>query len=373
MRCNTKHNKQLRIAVILFFFLSPIILTAQNFYAYRDTFGYLYTYNEGYIRKMGDQPVAKYGFGTKNAVFVNAIDEFKVTFGTGSQLLAELPPAKWTFSRNMLTFEQNKSLYVYWGGRLKRLSFFNGAYSTQDSLVCFYDRVNAFKLFYNGIVYNINNIPVRDYLARRNIVAYNTNAYIFKVFLRGRVRTLEKYEVRDYQVGLNTVAYLDQTGRLKAYNSSKRYDLAEVSPNFYKVADDIVVFHTLNDDFKVFYKDSTYQLETFLPEQYWVDNGLVYYADENNRLKVFDKGKLNFVSFFMPKDIKVFNHTLCFLDQYNHLYRYEDGVVKNISNEAISKYIINGDLIIYHAQVNDIVFVPKGEKPYRIRYNWQRF
>ncbi len=360
-------------AVTAFFFLFPLVLFSQNFYAYRDTFGYLYTYNEGYIRKMGDQPVAKYGFGTNDAVFVNAIDEFKITFGTGSQILAELPPKRWTFSRNMLTFEQNRSLYVYWNKRLKRLSFFNGSYSTQDSLVTFYDRTNAFKIFYNDIIYNINRIPVRNYLARRNIVAYNTNAYIFKVFLRGKVRTLEKYEIMDYQVGLNTVAYLDQTGRLKVYNSSKVYDLAEGTPNFYKVADDIVVFHTLNDDFKVFYKDSTYLLETFLPKQHWIDNGLVYYADENNRLKVFDRGKLSFVSFFMPKNIKVFNHTLCFLDQYNHLYRYENGEVKNISNEVITRYVMNGDLIIYHAQVNNIVFVPKGKKPYRARYNWQRF
>lgn len=373
MRCITKHNKQLRIAVILFFFISPIILSAQNFYAYTDTFGYLYTYNEGYIRKMGDQPVGKYSFGTQDAVFVNNIDEFKVTFGTGSQVLAEQIPKQWTFSRGMLTFEANRNLYVYWNKRLKKLSFFNGTYSTQDSIVCFYDRANAFKVFYNGIVYNLNRIPVRNYLAVRNIVAYNTNAYIFKVFLRGKVRTLEKYEITDYQVGLNTVAYLDQTGRLRAYNSSKVYDLAEMTPNFYKVVDDMVVFHTLNDDFKVFYKDSTYQLETFLPQKYWIDNGLVYYADENNRLKVFDRGKLSFVSFFVPTNIKVFNNTLCFTDQYNHLYKYKDGVVKNISNEAISRYIMNGDLVVYHAQVNDIVFIRDKERPYRIKYNWQRF
>lgn len=373
MRCITKQNKLLRVAVIFIFFFSPIILSAQNFYAYKDTFGYLYSYNDGFINRMGDQPVGRYSFGTTAAAFVNNLDEFKVTFGTGSQVLAEQIPKQWTFSRGMLTFEINRNLYVYWKNRLKKLSFFNGAYSTQDSIVCFYDRADAFKVFYNGIIYNLNRIPVRDYLAKRNIVAYNTNAYIFKVFLRGKVRTLEKYEVKDYGVGLNTVGYLDQTGRLKAYNSSKVYDLAEVTPNFYTVADDMVVFHTLNDDFKVFYKDSVYLLETFLPQKYFIDNGLVYYADENNRLKVFDRGKLSFVSFFMPQNIQVFNNTLCFTDQYNHLYKYKNGEVKNISNEAISKYVINGDLIIYHAQVNDIVFVRDNERPYRIKYNWQRF
>lgn len=362
-----------KTALFLFVLLSSVGASAQNFYAYTDTFGYLYTYNEGYIRKMGEQPVAKYNFGTERVAFVNNLDEFKISIGTGSQVLSEVVPTRWEFSRSMLTFEQSRTLYAYWNMRPKKLSVFNGQYSTHDSIVCFYDRANAFKIFYNGIVYNINPIPVRDYRATRNIAAYNTNAYIFKVFLRGRVRTLEKYEVQDYQVGLNTVGYLDQTGRLKAYNSGKVYDLEEVTPNFYKVADDIILFHTLNDDFKVFYKDSVYQLETFLPAQYWVDNGLVYYADENNRLKVFDRGVLRFASFFMPTNIKVFDNTLCFTDQYNHLFRYQNGEVKNISNEAISKYIINGDLIIYHAQVNDIVFVPKGEKPYRVRYNWQRF
>lgn len=362
-----------RVTLLLFFFVQVAIATAQNFYAYTDTFGYLYTYNDGYIRRMGDQPVSKFSFGTDAAVFVNNLDEFKITFSSGSQILAELPPKQWAFSRRMLSFEQNRNLYVYWNKRLTKLSFFNGAYSTHDSLVCFYDRTDAFKVFYNGIVYNLNKIPVRNYQAQRNIVAYNTNAFIFKVFLRGKVRTLEKYEVENYQVGLNTVGYLDQTGRLKAYNSSNVYDLAEVTPNFYKVVDDMVVFHTLNDDFKVFYKDSVYKLETFLPRQHWIDNGLVYYADENNRLKVFDRGVTRFVSFFMPKDIKVFNHTLCFLDQYNHLYRYRDGEVKNISNESITDYVINGDLIVYRAQVSDIVFVPSNAKPYRVKFNWQRF
>lgn len=367
------HISLLKKITTLFFLLNAVTLLAQNFYAYKDTFGYLYTYDEGYIRRMGDQPVGNYSFGTQDVGFVNNLDEFKISIGTGSHVIAELAPQTWTFSRRMLTFKQNNNLYAYWKQRLSKLSFYPGSYTTCDSIVCFYDRTGAFKIFYEGITYNINTIAVRDYKAVRNIAAYNTNAYIFKVFLRGKVRTLEKYEVTDYQVGLNTVAYLDQTGRLKAYNSSNVYDLEELKPNFYTVADDIVVFHTQNDDFKVFYKDSTYKLETFLPDQYWIDNGLVYYIDENNRLKVFDRGVLRFVSFFVPKDIKVFNHTLCFLDQYNHLMMYRDGEVKNISNESITSYLINGDLIVYRAQVNDIVFVPKGGDTYRVKYNWQRF
>ena len=347
-------------------------LLAQHFYSYRDTFGYLYTYNEGYIRRMDDKPISKYSFGTQDVAFVNNLDEFKISIGTGSQVIAEVAPKTWTFSRSMLTFEQSNSLFVYWKNRVTRLSFYYTNYSTHDSIVCFTDRANAFKIFYDGITYNINNIPVRDYKAVRNIAAYNTNAYIFKVFLRGKVRTLEEYEVNNYQVGLNTVGYLDQTGRLKAYNSSEVYDLEELTPTFYTVADDIVVWQNRNKEFKVFYKDSTYLLETFLPNNYHIDNGLVYYVDENNRLKVFDRGEIHFVSFFVPKGIKVFNHTLCFYDQYNHLMRYQDGEVKNISHERVTDYWINGDLIIYHAQVNDIVFLGKGD-PYRMRYNWQKF
>lgn len=354
------------------FLLSPVISKAQYFFAYTDTFGILYVYNDGAIRRMDERRVQDYKFGTQSAAFVDRMDFFKVSFNSTNQQLAQTPPSNFQFSRGMLAFTLSNNLFVYWKEDVTKLSFYSGEYSVHDSVVCFYDRTNAFKVFYDGTIYNINNIPVREYKATRNIVAYNTNAYIFKAFLRGKVKTLEQYEVENYQVGLNTVGYLDQTGRLKVYNSSVVYELEELTPNFYTVADDIVLYHTKNNDFKVFYKDSVYRLETFLPEKYWVQDGLVYYMDENNRLKVFDRGNVHFLEYFLPTGIKVFNHTLLFKNRLNNLMMYRNGEIKNISNEVVNNYWLNGDLIVYQANVSDLVFVGKGD-PFRLRYNWQKF
>ncbi|HYG17046.1 MAG TPA: hypothetical protein VEC12_14910 [Bacteroidia bacterium] len=364
-----KLYKTVLTAVLLF----PLSLKAQYFFAYTDTANFLHVYDDGAIRRMEDRPIKHYKAGTQFAAFATRMDYFRVSNSTGSVELSNGIPDNYTISRGMMAFFTSNSLWVYWKEKTTRLAFFAGDYSVTDSLVCFYDRTNAFKIFYNDIIYNINQVPVMNYRATRNIAAYNTNASMFKVFLRGKVRTLEQYEVYDYQVGQNTVGYLDQTGRLKAYNSGQVFDLEELTPNFYTVADDMILYHTKNNDFKVFYKDSVYRLETFEPPSYRIQDGLVYYSDEMGRLKVFDKGQLKIIEGFTPNNIKIFNNTLGFTNLYNHLMIYRDGEVRNISNEVVNNYWLNGDLIVYTTQNDILVFVGKGFKPYRMRFNIQKY
>jgi hypothetical protein len=358
------------VAVVLF--LCPVPLAAQYFFAYTDTAGFLYAYDDGRIRRMDDRRVPSYKFGTQSVAFTTRMDYFRVSFASSSQQLVNNIPTSYEYSRGMLTFVTSNNLYAYWDEKITRLSFFSTQHTTHDSIVCFTDRTNAFKIFYDGTIYNINNIPLNNYKATRNIAAYNTNAFIFKVFLRGKVRTLEQYEVMDYQVGLNTVGYLDQTGRLKAYNSGTVYDLEELTPNFYTVADDIVAYHNKNNEFRVFYKDSSYVVEPYLPTQYWIQDRLVYYLDKSNRLRVFDRGTVSYVENFLPNNIKVFNSQLYFFSQYKHLMQYKDGEVKDISGEMVNDYWVNGDLVVYQAGISDLVFVGR-EGPFRLRYNWKKF
>lgn len=363
-------RKYLLIVPFFTIFLTPAF--AQHFFAYSDTLGILYVYDEGYIRRMDERKVQNFKFGTEATAFVDRMDEFYVSFATGTQQLANVIPTSYQFSRGMLTYTMSNNIYAYWNKKVTQLSFFSTQHSTHDSIVCFTDRTGAFKIFYDGTIYNVNLVAVRDYQAVRNIAAYNTHNFMFKVFLRGKVRTLEKYEVTDYKVGLNTVGYLDQTGRLKVYQNSKVTDVEELTPQFYSVADNLVLYHTRNNDFKVFYNDSAYLLEPYMPYQYWIQDQLVFYLDRNNRVKVFDRGNVFYVENFLPNGIKVFDNTLVYLNIYNHLMMYKDGVVKNISNETVNDYWLNGDLIVYTAQTNDVVFVGKGN-PYRLKMNWQKF
>jgi len=112
----------------------------------------------------------------------------------------------------------------------------------------------------------------------------------FKAFHNGVIRQLEYLPVKSFQVGDNLLAYIDNKGDVKVFQGEQVKTLAGVANN-YSVSDNILVFNT--GPVTSVWKDGKGQLLTNFGRRYVVADSLVVFEDTQfNSVKVWYNGQI---------------------------------------------------------------------------------
>lgn len=361
-----------RYLLVLCSLVSCLCLRAQDFFAYSDTFGFLYTYNDGVFKRMEDRAVKSYKFGTSYTAYVTVMDEFKISFASSNQMLINNVPESYVISREMLGYKFNSDLYVYWNKRNEKICPRVFDYEVYDSLVVFHDRVEAFRVYYDGLVYNLEQMRDSNHKAKANILAYNSQQGFFKMFYGGTLKKLESYAVSDYGVGQNIVAYVDGNNNFKIVDRKKVILAEEIRPQKYVVGYNIVLYFSALNEFKIYYNGEIYTVEKFAPENWVIKDNLVVWQDRNRIMKVFDAGEVIELENYWPQEIKIFNNNLVYKNVYNQPVIYKNKGKQTVY-EVVNNITLNGDLKIFYAQINQLVFMSSKGKILRQTFNWKKF
>lgn len=112
----------------------------------------------------------------------------------------------------------------------------------------------------------------------------------FKVFHNGVVRQLEYLPVKSYQLGDNLLAYIDNKGDVKVFQGENVKMLAGIANN-YSVSDNILVFN--QGPVTSVWKDGKGQLLTNFGRRYVVTDSLVVFEDTQfNTVRVWYNGEI---------------------------------------------------------------------------------
>lgn len=117
---------------------------------------------------------------------------------------------------------------------------------------------------------------------------FSTLQGYFKAFHNGVIRQLEYLPVKSFQVGDNLLAYIDNKGDVKVFQGEQVITLAGIANN-YTISDNILVFN--QGPVTSVWKDGKGELLTNFGRRYLVQDSLVVFEDTQlNTVKVWYNG-----------------------------------------------------------------------------------
>ncbi|MEO8146321.1 MAG: hypothetical protein ABI723_01725 [Bacteroidia bacterium] len=354
------------LLIILFMLLSTAILNAQNLSAYIAYNDNLNVFDEGTFSKPELTKVTKLFVGYNYIAYVSFDNKLKFYWRKNlndineAAFLDKAMPSKYLFAYLM-----GKQLKVIDKGKDRTLSNWCEKVVTTDSLVGYYDdNKSQHFIYYNGDTYALDDVLNRtsDLLNNDNAaIGNNTFLYVnsfqkLKVMYRG-----EFYELIDYtpevkfKAGTDICVYnnFDLTA-FKAYCNGLEYTIETTIPQSYKLGNGMVAYVDGVNQFKVFYNNKKINLLSTVPANYEVVDSIIQYNDNVNNWYVFYAGKSYQLLNYVPRLMKISQGTVAYIDNLGRLMVFQNGASKIISQEIVTSFEVNGNVVTYTLGEHDV-------------------
>jgi len=361
---NTKLSLLLSLGIIL-----CIGAFAQPYSAYVDVRQEFYGFNNGTRTKLDHLQPADYKIGKNAIVFLDNQRNFKLyKKGVVTTINENLFTTQFQVSDHLILFGSANMISVIDGNEVVLLSRLCKDYAMGDSLVMFYDQnQTTFNGYHNGKITVLENYLLKgdDFPFKTNVKASdNICAYInfndmFKAFYHDEVIILEDQRVLDFQVGRNTIAYNDINNQFKIFYKGQTIKIDAFSPKSYQVGDNLVAFVNYEGIFKIFHEGQIYSIGFYQP-QYKVTDFLVAYEALNGFFHVFYEGKDEVLENVYPPYLTMQYKSLVYTNPANMLRLFSKGKTYNITNQTVTGYRLDYDVLQYKVGFNTFKFFADG-------------
>lgn len=259
------------------------------------------------------------------------------------------------------------------------------SYKVGGNSIAYVNGTDNFKVFFNGITYDLLDVPPSDYYATRDLVVYFKNK-ILTVFDNGKKNSISMYTdnymvgdsivavfdqnsstlrvyynhdvqelefmqnqtaFKDFKTGSNILAYSSFNGHFKIFYHSKIFDVENTAPTNYQAGGSIVAYvDEYTRSFKIFYQGNTYTLEDIQPKSYIVADNTVAYVDNNGIFKIFYQGKIFRASSFEPAFYNAKDRVIVYYDNNFFKAFYKENVTQ-LESYVPENYQIDFDHVAY--------------------------
>lgn len=371
----------MRLIILLVFVLCAISSQAQPLSAYANFQNEFYVWDNGMLRKVDYLKPVEYKIGRFAIPYLDNSRNFKIYTPTaGNVKLNSGFTNDFQVSDYLITYRNSKSLSVYDNGKSQRLAGIASNVQMGDSLVMFFDNVQAmYKLYYGGEIFELetflaannadellsqntsskvvfNNQGVADgqipsVKVSDNVAAYVNFANRFKIFYHGELLEQETYLIKSFDVGRNMVAYVDINQEFKLFDHGVTKTLEPYQPNNYKVGDNFVAYIAQDNNFKVFYNDSIYNLGNIQPD-YKISDYVLYYQDQSGYFKAFYQGQDYNLESYLPTTIVAGYNSIAYLTRGNMLKLFSEGKTYEVTNADVQEWRLDYDVVQYRFGAN---------------------
>jgi hypothetical protein len=249
----------------------------------------------------------------------------------------------------------------------------------------FQDLQGYFKAFHNGVIRQLEYLPVKNYKIGDNILAFIDNKGDVKVFTGDKVITLagiaNNYEVSDnilvfnqgpitslwtngqgtkltnfgrkYIVKDSLVVFEDtQFNAVKVWYNHEVKDLYMAVGNLYlpdAIGDNIVAFRGVGNTYYVFHRGRFYELETFSSDvKFSCGRDIAAFNDPlNMSFAIFENGQFLDLDPMHAKEFKTGFSCVTYLDQNRNLHYYSKGNLKTLSNYSPDYWDANDQMVLW--------------------------
>lgn len=342
-------------------------IKGQNLSAYTDYKNYFFAFDNGPNIELESQPIKSYKVGGNAVAYVNGADNFHAYYKGEKYELLSIPPLDYVATDNFIVFYRDMILNIFDNGSKKLLSGYTSSYAAGDSIVCFYDLNNSIlRAYYNGQVQDLETILGREvdsikFKVGDNIIAYVNAADQFKLFYQEHLLNLENNAPSSFQAGRNIVSYVDgYTQNFKIFYNGMSYTVENMPPASYITADDMVAYVSNTGDFKIFYQGQLLKISSFAPVFYDVQDKVVVYFD-NRFFTAFYNGKITTLESYVPTTVQRDYNTVAYIDRRGYLQALYYGKQQKISEERITSFELNGNVLKYSTGMSEIRFFLNGK------------
>ena len=254
---------------------------------------------------------------------------------------------------------QNMSAYTDYRGYLQ--GFDNGmikqleympvkSYKISKGVIAYVDNRNDFKVYYNGkSIYQLNaadfSYEVSDYL-----VAYRVGRVLY-VFDRGEKKLLSYY---NSLVTLNDsiLSYFDDSKYTFSVYYNGREALLENSllekPRSVRTGSNTLAWVNQSGFFNIFYQGRIHTLDNIAPEAVEAGRDIVAYVDGyDHYFHLFYKGDTAIVETLPPDSFKVGYGIMAYVDQMGDFRVFENGNTRRILSNRPDFFYVNGEIVVY--------------------------
>jgi hypothetical protein len=111
---------------------------------------------------------------------------------------------------------------VFYKGEVFELEYFiPQSFETGDDMVVYVDDMGNFKIWDQGITYNLISYAPQWYEVKDRSLVFNDQNY-FKTFCNGKVQTIEPYIPVKHAMDWNTIAYIDENRNVRAVQNCEK-------------------------------------------------------------------------------------------------------------------------------------------------------
>jgi len=340
------------IAVLIFLSLIPIFSKAQGIAAYSDYRDAFIVFDRGVFQQLEYMKVRNFKPGGNTLAYVDNTGEFQIYYnGRKYHQLYSTDMFSYFNTNYLVAYKVAQVLYVFEKGKSQVVSYYCNEYYVGDSIMAYYDETS-----YNlGVYYNGVNMPIESSLLSSpktvrvgsNVLAYVNQSGYFKIFYHGELTQVDETTPVSFESGRDIVAYVD--GYQKYFHLFYKGQLAQVDvnlPESYKVGFGNMAYIDYDGNFRVFSNGATRRLISQRPDFFEVKGNMIIYG-YNSEFRAFSNGESHLIDDIMPKEYKLSNDGVAYLDINGILKFYYKGTVNLISHEAVTKYFIYNDVVLY--------------------------
>jgi len=225
------------------------------------------------------------------------------------------------------------------------------SFSHGQNLGAFSDYRNYFYVFDNGINYQVEFMPVKEYKVGGNSVAYIDNSDNFEVFYNGRTYSLADLPPASYNATDNIVVYY-RDKILSVFENGKTTRIAGWASN-YVVGDSIAGFFDENSGYyKIYYHGEIAFLPDALdvnsPATFTAGDNILAYINNAGRFKAYYRDKVYDLGTNRVSAYKAGASTIGFIDDYIQSFNvFYDGVIATLENLPPKSMQAGDNLIAY--------------------------
>jgi hypothetical protein len=317
--------------------------------AYQDFRNYLYAFINGVPRQLESQPVRSFASLGDKIGYVNSANNLIAWVDNEKFNLGDATNTNYQLTNTLLVYQRDMVLAAFENGETTRLTYFLRDYKINDGMIAFRDQnIDMLRVYYKGKVTDVEYTLTGEmgrYEVGKNTLAYTNNANNFKVFLEGNLIQLDNIPPVDFATGRNITAYVSGTTRtFEALFNGKIVTLENLQPRAFHCGDELVAYVSDEGHFKVFQNGKLVKVESFPPDHFEVLDGTVLFFINNN-LQVFQNGERFVLDQFMPASYQMNSDRIAWQDPQGRLYFFSNGQVQTVTSEQITEYNVNGDIV----------------------------
>jgi hypothetical protein len=357
-----KLSKSFFLCVVMFLWHS---VHSQSVIPFKDFNNFFMTFENGGFKQIEIQPIKDFKAGDELVAYIDTRGNLRLYDGKIRKDITNLN-VEYQVSDHLLGYMIGPTLNMWDHGRLQTLTYFARNFQVKDSLILYEDtRFNTLNVYWKkntmALATIIGDLSLPTTVGE-NILVFKDNGNLFKVFENGLIYEICAWNgTIDFQLGTDVLCFNDPTTRtFVLYQNGQFVDVENQFMRKYKAGRGFIVYEDLNSNLW-FYKDGEKTLLTNFISSFWdVKDDVVIWGENNYLFTFLDDQKIQ-VANFIPETWEIKNNTIAYRNIMGGVSAMVNGVNHQITMLSDSEFKIYGNAVLVKLFNNSNVVLDHGK------------